>query len=414
MRLSILFFSFFLSTCLVGEEPVTLSFQEVLKLAKANNLDLLKSEQGALVKSGDYFVAQSALFPKISFNLSNSFGYQARDFDHNSMGLNLYIPLFDGKKLLDAKASFEENRAAKERHLYATESMISKLGELYINVLQLEASKNIAKEEWEQNQQQLRVLQNKLEVGRARKLDILRTQYLVSKAQSDYLLKEQELFKKMGELGQEIGQKGPFSLEMVEIDSVHLKKGQGELLAMAEVNQETLAIQRELKSLDLSLTGEMLDFLPKLSMTADAGFRDQNIFLKEHAGFRVMFNLELPIFSGGSSFGHIRSKHAQKVMGEITVRKTSAQNALTIEGIVKDLENQNQVNDSLSQALAAALEAKNSAERMFKENQATSLEMTEANTNLSNAKTESINAKLKFELLKLKLLVTISKAHELL
>ena len=50
---------------------------------------------------------------------------------------------------------------------------------------------------------------------------------------------------------------------------------------------------------------------------------------------------------------------------------------------------------------------------MFKEGEATSLEMIEANTNLFNAKVQSSTTALELERVKLKLLFTVGKLSEL-
>ncbi len=198
-----LFILFLFCSHLFAEEKIV-TFYEAIDLAKANSLDLKKSDENLNIKYSEFLLAQSPLLPKLSFNMSKALGFKEQNFDTDSLGLNLVVPFFDGKKLFEAKSKHELWLSSKDKNHFEIDSIINKVGMIYIDALHLEASKNIAKESYELNQQQLLVLEKKLEIGRARRLDLLRSQYLSNKAYSDYLLKDQSYQQKMAELKKQI------------------------------------------------------------------------------------------------------------------------------------------------------------------------------------------------------------------
>lgn len=404
----------FASVMLVeSKEPQVLTIYEVMRKVLTNSLELKRSEQGVLVDQGEAKIGLSALLPKASLNLGRSYSYFDQGLE-DSLSLNLMVPFFFGKKLFEARAKHEQMLVAKEKNRFLAESLMSKVGKLYIEALLLEAGKDIAKEQWQQAEQQLLTLEKKLKVGRARNLDILRSQYLSSKAHSEFLLKEQSLEQKIGEIGVEISMPERFLLSMVKIESPYLDKDKKELLVLADQNIEAKALRMEVKALDKSLVAERLDFLPRLFMSADLGLDNRPSVPSSRSNLKFLLNLELPLFSGGSTMAAIKTKLASRTIAEITERQKSQERVLTINSLLEEMRRLKQIKESTEKALKAATEARNSGERMFKEGEATSIELVEANTNLFDAKSQSVTLELDNEQLKLKLLFTIGKLREIL
>lgn len=405
-------FLLLLSSKVLADEKV-ISFSEAISLTLNNNLELKKSVQILELKNSDFMLARSYVLPKLSFSLNKSFGFKEQNFDIDTLGFNLSVPIFDGKKLFEASAKHNQYLAAQAKKNHDTDALIHKMGILYIDALKLLAGKNIAKEAFEQNQQQLLVLEKKLEVGRARKLDLLRSQYLVSKAQSEFLEKEQSYLQKMSELSQHLLVGEPFSLSPFSIESTELSKNEAELLALAQDNQEFKSLRQDVLGLNQSLLAEKLDFLPKISFMADYGMDKYWSSSGRASNLRMLINIELPLFSGFSSLALLKNKHASLSIAELTLQQKEQESTFNVGLMLEELRRLELIKANTEQGLKAAIEAQASAERMFKEGEATSLEMIEANTNLFNAKTQASTTALELERLKLKLLFTVGKLKEL-
>lgn len=408
-----LFILFLFCSHLFAEEKIV-TFYEAIDLAKANSLDLKKSDENLNIKYSEFLLAQSPLLPKLFFNMSKALGFKEQNFDTDSLGLNLVVPFFDGKKLFEAKSKHELWLSSKDKNHFEIDSIINKVGMIYIDALHLEASKNIAKESYELNQQQLLVLEKKLEIGRARRLDLLRSQYLSNKAYSDYLLKDQSYQQKMAELKKQIFLSEDFSLKTVKIESPIFSKNEEELVALAKESKETQSLKKEVLALDQSILAEKLDFLPKLSITADMGLERHSPSLDPKSNVRMLLNFELPLFSGGGSLAMLKNKHAQKAIAEINLQQKEQDNNFAIPLMLEEMKRLEVIKNNAEEGLKAATQARESAERMFKESEATSLEMVEANNNLFNAKSLLATTNIDIERLKLKLLFAVGKLSEIL
>jgi outer membrane protein TolC len=282
----------------------------------------------------------------------------------------------------------------------------------------LKALSDNAREEKEVYQKQLANYERRAKLGAARNLDLRRAQYLVAKAESDYELKRQDFLRKMGELGNKIGTQDFFQLGSVSIESPHLNNDPMSLVAMARSTSDINVLTNEISSSQSAILAERLDFLPKFKLTLDSGWpflTDKNPLVDRGPFFvKMMFNVEIPLFTGGSSLATLKSLHAQKSIKEFSLQSKLDEKRLSINGLLEQYKNLQQVKLSAQLAVEAAMLAKESADRMFEKNEATGLEITEAQTNHFTAKNLLATTSLRLEQAKLRLLFVIGRAKDLI
>lgn len=403
-------------------EPATIGFVEAMRLALEQNDRLKITEQGILIAEGDALSAASQLLPKISLKASHfttSKDKTTNIDDNATASLSAIVPLLDGKALIDLKAKRELAASAREQYQSARDALLNEVGALYIEAAIARSSSDNAYEEQELYKQQLSIFERKSKVGAARSLDIRRAQYLVAKVYSDYILKRQDYLKKMGELGNKIGVNDFFLLGPVVIDSPHLKKTASELREIANSSADVKAINQEISAAQFAITGEKFDFVPKFNATVDAGWQVPtagNILMPDQRALfvKMMFNVELPLFSGGATWAAIKANTAKKTIQDVNLRSKLTDKYLGINALFEQLKGLEVAKANAELAVLAAALAKESAERMFDNNEATGLELVEANTNHFTAKNLLVSTTLRLEHAKLKLLFLIGRVKEIL
>lgn len=401
------------------ETPKTIGFREALSMALEKNSGLKKVAQGAVMAKSEAHIATSKLLPKVTANARQTVINKANDRDESAHAtLSLSVPLLDAKALMEMRSKRETLGSAKDKYQFEEDALINTVGNLYIEALIAQAIKDNAFEERDQYQKQLLMFEKKAAVQSARALDVTRARYLANKAHSDYLLKEQEFQKRLGELGQKIGMRELFLLSMVEIDSVYLAKNKEELQELALNAADISMAKRDVLAADYALVSEKFDFLPRVFASMDSGYQApyNNTTLGRDWTFstKLMINLELPLFSGGAGLAALKNKTAHKTVNELTLRQKTSEKILNINGLLLQINDLAVVKQSEELALLAATEAKASADRLFALNEITGLEFAEASTNLFSAKNNLAMTTLRLLQVKLRLLFVIGKAKEVL
>lgn len=403
------------------ENPASISFFDALHRALERNDELKKAEADVRIAEGESLGTMSKLMPKLNSKLTYETPPRNPNdpFDgQSSLGLNAHVPLFDGKSLFETRAKRENFQAAKTRARATRDTLIYDVATLYIDAAIAQALMQNAQEEREVYQNQAAILERKSKVGNARNLDIRRAHYLAAKSHSEYLLKRHEFLKRLGALGKKIGVYEVFLLSNVNVDSPHVKKDAQTLRELAKSSPDILALEKEVSSASYAVISEGFDFVPKFFATFDGGWQkamSSHRVLDEKAGLMVksILTVELPIFSGGATYAALKVNHARKTNAEINLRMKLVEKNLTINSALAELGDLDVVIASAQLALDAAQLAKESAQRMFDNNEATGLELVEANSNHLSAKNLLMNSLLGRERAKLQLLFTVGTIGEI-
>lgn len=418
--------TFFISMVLFGTDeeltlkavpsPPTISLQQALDYAKEANLDLKKRYNQVLIAQSA--VSFAPLLPQLSLSasherdLTNTLGNDA-----NKAGFTLKTSLLDMKSMVAIKSFKDALDAAQLTYDHETDRLFLNVSKAYIEALIAQSIREIAKEEREQFFKQLEVHRKKALVGLARPLDVSRAEYLLNKSESDLALKERDFARKLAQLGVLLNRSESFLVRDFVVESAYFNEKQEKLLELAQNNADTKALKKEYSSHNYAIISEGLDFIPKLSTQIEGGWRahyEANALLGPSEPFaKIMFTLELPLFSGGSSRAALKKKIALRSSTELSQRELSLNKELGIAGIFEQITAYQIALKSAELALDAATKSKNSADRLYNAGEATALELVEANVNLVSAKSLALNARLRLSQSKIQLLFLIGKMSEL-
>jgi outer membrane protein len=397
--------------------PPVISLKSALIDGKENNLGLKKIHNQVSIASSAVYQSLSPLMPQLNLNASHRrdlLGSAASD--GSKAGLSLSTALLDTKSLIALKGSREALASARLSYEHEANLVALNVANAYVDALMAQSLLVIAQEELEQFRKQLEVNKNMLHVGSARPLDVSRAEYLFNKSQSDLVMKERDLSRKLAVLGALINRGESFLVEDFELSSNYFTENPEVLLSLAQKSADVLALEKEYSSQSYSLISEGFDFMPKLSARIDSGWRlpfdHQGVSANPAPFAQIMFNLDLPLWSGGSSVAAIKKKSATRSSVDLSLRELRRDKHLSINGALEQINAYQMSLASAELALSAALKSKGSADRLFNAGEATALELVEANVNLVSAKNLAANAKLRLSQSKIKLLFLIGKMSE--
>lgn len=403
-------------------EPARYSFTDALKIAFERNDELKRVDAQLRIANSEMLSSLSRLLPKLSTKLTYETPSRVPGSPGDgdaSFGLSAQVSLLDAKSLVNVKAKREGALAAKDKLRHQRDVLIYEVGVLYVEAAIAQALTENALEEREVFQKQLAILDRKSLVGQARNLDIRRAQFLSAKAYSEYLLKRQDAQKKLGALGRKIGVTDYFLLSDLSIFSPHLSKDADTLREMAKTSAEIAMLNREYAAASYAKVSEGFDLLPRLNATFDCGWQTPTLSNKivdvsPQFGARTMLMLELPLFSGGNTLASVKIATARQSIASVNLETKLMEKTLGINSALTELNDLEVVTTNAQIALDAAVLAKESAQRLFDNNEATGLELVEANTNHFSAKNLLANSRLGLERVKLHVLFIIGAISDVI
>ncbi len=400
------------------ESPPIISLKSALLDAQENNLNLKKIANQVEVAESVVYQSLSPLLPQLSLNASHQRDLRVSSTnDGSKAGLSLSMALLDTKSIVALKGSREALLAARFTYDHEANLVSLNVANAYVDALMAQSFLVIAKEELEQFRKQLEVHKKRLHVGTVRPLDVSRAEYLFNKSQSDLAIKERELSRKLASLGALINRNENFRVEDFSLSSPYFSESSDILFALAQNSADINALKKEYSSQSYSLTSEAFDFIPKLSARLEGGWRSpfvERAFPGNPDPFaQIMFNVDLPLWSGGTSFAAMKKKSALRSSVDLSLRELSRDKRLSINGAQEQISTYELALKSAELALDAAQKARDSADRLYNAGEATSLELVESNVNLVSAKNLAANARLRLSQSKIKLLFLIGKMNEI-
>lgn len=404
----------------VIDNPQPLTFKEAALSALAQNIALKKSQEDVKIADSEKRAATSKILPSLTAKATHGSNHKIPSGGPDEQAraaLQMQIPLVDVKSILDIKSKTEGFKQAKDQFEFDQQNLINDVGLLYIDALIAEASKDASLEGHILYQQQMAKFERKGRSHETRSLALDKMEYQLNNSQGHAERAEIDFNKKKGELGRKIGVQEDFLLVPVQISSPHLEKDLATLLAMAQSAPDYQVARRESSSARYSLLSEKWGFFPTLNSSLDAGYNFLYSLQPRSTDFsvRVMLNLELPLFSGGSTLASIKNKTAQQAKSDLNLKDKAGEKELLLNGLKRQNQDLQNAKASAERALTAAQRALATATRLaeLQELKDAETELIDAITNHTDAKTQYVTSTYNHEAAKIKLLQAIGKAKEL-
>lgn len=403
------------------DNPPVIGFVAAIESALKQNPQLKQMQLHIDMACGETLAAMSSLVPRVSLR-SSYVGFnhplQIPAGDQASAGLFSSVPLLDAKAMMTVMARRQQIKAAEEKYRYERDMLIEDVGRLYIDAAIAKALADNAYEEAELYKAALSSTERKFAAKRLRAPEIHRARYMETKAYSDYVMKNQDYLLKMGELGQRMDRRESFLLGEVAIASPYDDKSDEVLFEMARKSADMTMIERNVDAARNFLTAEQFEWLPKINLTADAGWRffpyKKSLAWPENNqfGVKIMLNIDVPL--SFAMIGTHKIQRAKLSIEELNLRSKQYEKDLGIVGIKDQLKSLAIVKTMAEQSVAAASAVQESTRRLYEKSEASSYELVEANNNHFAAKNLLATTILKLEKAKLHFLTMIGKAGDVL
>ena len=301
----------------------SLRMKEAINIALKNNYDILLAKNDAAISDNNYSLGNAGFLPRIDVSGSKTKTVtntkqeysDGRTVDKTGAGSNstnasvaLTWTIFDGLKMFTSYSKLSEFKELGEINLRAQiESSVSDVIQTYYDIVQQKYNYQVAKESVEISEERVRLIQDKLSVGSASNLDLLRAKVDLNADKSNMLAQEVSLSSLKVGLNGLLARNAAIDFDVE--DTIEIKKGLtfNQLKQKAfENNTDLLASEKNktISSLDVSLSRS--DFFPRISL--NGGYTYQNsaadaslVKSNKSNGYNYGLSLSWNIFNGFNS-----------------------------------------------------------------------------------------------------------------
>jgi len=422
----ILVIIFFLLAINVNSQDKKWTLQECLLYAIENSPRKNKQEAQNNIHGQNYLEAIGKLLPAIEANTSANFNFGRgvdsetntyTDINTFSNNYNAYasLTLFDGLANVNRVKMQKMNKLMGKEQLQDINDMIAyETMEAFFNVLYYKESVKLAGQQLMESTENLRQTKRMEELGVKGFPDVAEMQ--AKEAEDNYNLTKQKNLLIIGIIKLKEKMNFPideeFDINDYTSDKI-IAKSQDTALTIYEQSlsflPKALAAESTLAVQKLSYKVAKGSFFPVISVNAGystnfsrfmdgsdySSFKDQ---LRDKRGHYIGFSLTIPIFNGFSRSAQVKRSKQQVIIAQNEKDEIYRTIYSEIEQAIADMNGQADEYyqaKKQSEAMAVAHEVN---ERKYKEGLASPLELHTTANRLFSAKTEELNAKLKFYL----------------
>lgn len=300
-----------------------LTLKEAISIALKNNYDILLAKNDVAISDNNYSLGNAGFLPKIDVTGSQTKTVtdtkqeysDGRTVDKTGAGSNstnagvaLTWTIFDGLKMFTSYSKLNEYKELGEIQLRGQiETSVADVVQTYYNIVQQKYNYRVAKESIEISEERVKLIQDKLSVGSASNLDLLRAKVDLNADKSNMLAQEITSDSLKVGLNRLLARNAAIDFDVD--DMIEIKKGLTfeHLKQTAFTNNvDILASEKNktISSLDVSLSKS--DFLPKISLNGGYTYQnsaaDANLVKSNKSnGYNYGLSLSWNIFNGFTS-----------------------------------------------------------------------------------------------------------------
>ncbi|MDR1728911.1 MAG: TolC family protein [Acidobacteriota bacterium] len=409
--------------------PLTL--ERAVELALERNPEMLVSKEGLNELRGKITEVRSQAFPQVTFQ---GYGLRLRDpsilnsssFDDlpddfrdllvphpNNMfnlGLNVRQPVYNAGKVSTALELAKVSLTAADAESEAVRRQLTfRVFQAFHDLLLAQANLGLVLDTQRQREEHLRQARTLFDNGVATEVDVLRSEVAVANLAPD-VIRSRNMVR--------LARSALNNLIMVDIDAPtvpadtlrHRPWGVETLESLQARalgrRPEVEAARKQVAQMRLAERLAGAENKLNVDMEGQWGFaarKPQNLFDNDYSSWNLTFSFKLPLFDGGRKSGLVRQASAR-------VRAAEQRLALVENNVRLEVKQAYDAMQSSAEAIAAARLGESQADRVFRMMQdnyrygaATTLDVTDAETALSAARTSGVNAIYEYEVAKARL-----------
>ncbi len=414
-------------------EKFALGILQAVKLAEDNSFNSQLAHEKIAEAKGRAEESRARLFPNISGTVAQrnqtinlaALGFNPGAFPGFSSSLVGPFNTFDARaqfvqSIFDFSALRKYREGQAEIKLSTLEErlvrqqMALKAALYYLNYLSAKKTIEAAQGDLTLAESLLKLAQDQKQAGVATGVDVTRADNRVAQVQVRLSLAQTQSNEARLMLLRIIGL--PLATDLVLTDSLSYLPVQAPVLedAIAIANKDRLEIQvaeSEVKVKDIKVSAAKAERLPALDFYADYGANGNTPVTNSFATHTVGVQLKVPIFNGGLTKGHINE--AQSQQRQMVLRLSDVRNEVEQEVRLawQQLTTTTQQVNAAQRSLALAEKELTMARDRFAAGVANNLEVINAQTALTNARENEVNALVQYYAARINLAASQGKAE---
>jgi outer membrane protein len=406
--------------------PLTLS--EAVRLALERNPEVLVAREQLAELRGKITEVRAEAFPQVSME---GFGLRMRDpsilnsgsFDELppefrdalvprsinlfDIGLSVKQPLYTAGKVGAAIKLAVEGQREKEAALEAVRQRVAfRVFQAFHDLLLAQANLDVVRETYKQREKHLEQVRNRLALGVATEVDMLRSQVNLSNTVPERIRAENSVRQARAALN---------NLIVVDIDAPTEIAGKlqyrpwtaqaaDEIQAHAmNVRPEILVAQRLIDEARLLGTLAQAEKKLKVDMEGRFGYASRNpwhLYVQDYRRWNITVSFRLPFYDGGRKAGQVVQATARLRAAEHNLAQLQNNVKLEIQAAADDLQAAAQAIASAQLNVAQAEKVLQMMQANYQYGAATTLDVTDSETSLTIARNTLINATYLYQLAK--------------
>jgi len=408
-----------------------LSFRNAVEKALLNNYSIRIAKVNQKIAQNNFSSGKAGMKPRIDVNAG--YTYQNNEIDlelatgqrivksGNSQtaynaGIQLNYNLFDGLAMFVNYDKLEELKNKSEIELQiAIENNIQNLANAYIQALKLQNSLKILKRNLEISNERLERLKIKNEFGNALQVELLKAEVDRNTDSANYLKTELAYKNAINNLNFIMGEKIEANFKVDESIGLDGFQNLNELRSLAANSNSN--ILRAIKNKDISELDKKLivsSFLPRISLNLGYSINNQEskagfILFNQTNGIIAGLNLNWNLYNGKQDEINRQNAELAVEISNITIEQIKSQIDLAIINNYETYKKREEIlsfeKNNYKSAELNFLRTK----ELYELGQASSLDLRQAQINLSAQEIRIIEAELDYELSKIELSLLVGR-----
>lgn len=311
--------------------------------------------------------------------------------------ISLSLPIdISGVMLKGVRAAQASYRASRANFAAADNDLRLSVRQAYFQIVQDKAQINVAQESVRNAQQTLTNAQEKLTAGTLARYDVLQYETQLSQSQSDLITAQTNLAVAKENFNNILARPIDTPFDVADVTTLpEVKDSPETLIQTALANRPDVLSQKEtIKSLKFQTQATEASMDPSMQLGAShIRIYDPGTFNTEFYETEAFLNLNIPLWDSGVTRAKVKESRQQIVQAQIALEKLNLSIALEVQQDLSNLTSSKAKMDVADKQVAQAKEQYRLAVVRANAGEGITLDVTNAQTQLTTAETGLVNAR---------------------
>ncbi len=373
----------------------SLTLERAFRLALEHNQDVRASREDVRAARQNTRVARSELLPELSLSAQyfeqkevTQFGapFPTEEFNYSA---DLVQPLYRGGKSWHGwNVRQRQQEAARHGHFRRRQEILFQVARRYYGVLLARRNLNIARGDLTRARRQLDLARGRLEVGEATETVVLRAQVQVARAEEQLEQARNQRNVRRERLALELGlDRLPASPAERPAPTIPEAPREEYIRRAMENRRDLTKAREELRAARSNRLLEAGDYYPRLNLAGTyEWFPENERFHGTDEDWRVTLQASFPLFSGFREDAQLKQARARLRQARSRLERTRREVRVQVKSAHLDVQSQRKLVDTLRDQVAFARSNYRQVTAGFEQGVASSVDVVDAFTTLSEAR----------------------------